>query len=95
MKLWLVYINPLLTGTYFSNIGITLAILVIIALFVFDERTPLLKADESKTQEDTDRHLWAWLGVGFGCHMFIIQLLYIDATILPGWSGITGISLWP
>ncbi len=95
MKLWLVYFNPLLTGTYLSSAGIIIIIIVIIILFINDERTPRLDNEKSTNSlPQQDSRLWVWLGVGFGCHMFIIQLLYIDAATLPGWSGITRISLW-
>ena len=95
--------NPLVTGTYLSSSMVAFGVLVIAVLFVLDERTPVLRMDQvikakvpprSYQIIQVDRHVWVWLGVGFGCQLFLVQLLYIDPNIVLRWCGIpnTGFS---
>ncbi len=96
--------NPLLTGTYIGTMATVTGIVLIIALSLLDKPTPILKLTDLAKMKikmprnyqlvDVDTRVWVWLGAGFGCQLFLTQLLFTDSNVLPRWCGITNTSLF-
>lgn len=94
-KIWSKSSNLLLLHeTFFSTPGIILGVSIIFVLYLNDTRTPPLnelfikKSPRNYHLNEIGNELWVCLGVGFGCQLFITQLLFTDADIMKGLLGI-------
>lgn len=94
-KIWSKSIDLLLSHESHLTIpGVVLGICVILLLYHNDTRTPPLnelfirKSPRNYHLNEIGNELWAWLGVGFGCQLFITQLLYTDTNTMRGILGL-------
>ena len=80
-----------------------MGVVVVFLLFILDKRTPILRINDIlKTHSPKHfesvvigKDIWVWLGVGLGCQLLIVQLLYAEAGIIPRWSGNMGATIFP
>ena len=87
---------PVFSRSFFlsSYIGPSLGLVITCIAFTQDHRTPLVSSDKLSGRRDSrkssllcaNQSEWVWLGVGFGCHLFIAWAVFGLSGMADEWK---------
>ena len=95
VEAWLKVVDHLNQNPVLMNSTIFVGVVTVVLLFSQDRRTTVLTNDDIiflqspkrniPRQNDVEETEWVWLGVGFGCVLFLAYSVYGERGLLMKW----------
>ena len=99
VEAWLKVLDHLTQNSVLMNSAIFVGVVTVVVLFSQDRRTTVFTKDDIiflqspkrniPRQSDVEGTEWVWLGVGFGCVLFVLYSVYGERGLLMKWVELT------